>query len=73
MSCLRKRLKRSEEEERAFQEHAKKVAQENGKRLGKTPPYEFTRLAIRILLSKRRASVRKHRVCGRKKVVFKGT
>ncbi|XP_056868721.1 1-phosphatidylinositol 4,5-bisphosphate phosphodiesterase delta-1a isoform X1 [Takifugu flavidus] len=34
MSCLHKRPKRSEEEERAFQEHVKKVAQENGKRLG---------------------------------------
>lgn len=38
MSCLHKRPERSEEEERAFQEHAKKVAQENGKRLGKSLP-----------------------------------
>lgn len=38
MSCLHKRPKRSEEEERAFQEHVKKVAQENGKRLGKSLP-----------------------------------
>lgn len=39
MSCLHKRPKRSEEEERAFQEHVKKVAQENGKRLGKCPAH----------------------------------
>lgn len=46
MSCLHKRPKRSEEEERVFQEHVKKVAQENGKRLGKSPPLnEFMRLA----------------------------
>lgn len=38
MPCLHKRPKRSEEEERAFQEHVKKVAQENGKRLGKSAP-----------------------------------
>lgn len=38
MSCFHKRPKRSEEEERAFQEHTKKVAQENGKLLGKSFP-----------------------------------
>lgn len=34
MSCLHKRKKRTQSEERAFQEQVKKVAQENGKRLG---------------------------------------
>uniref|UniRef100_A0A3Q3WTQ3 Phosphoinositide phospholipase C n=1 Tax=Mola mola TaxID=94237 RepID=A0A3Q3WTQ3_MOLML len=34
MSCLHKRPKRSKDEEKAFQEHVKRVAQENGKRLG---------------------------------------
>lgn len=38
MSCLHKRPKRSKDEKQADQEHAKKVAQENGKRLGKSPP-----------------------------------
>ncbi|XP_072234977.1 1-phosphatidylinositol 4,5-bisphosphate phosphodiesterase delta-1a isoform X1 [Leuresthes tenuis] len=34
MSCLHKRPKRTKSEEQAFQEHLKRVAQENGKRLG---------------------------------------
>ncbi|XP_034416243.1 1-phosphatidylinositol 4,5-bisphosphate phosphodiesterase delta-1a isoform X1 [Cyclopterus lumpus] len=34
MSCLHKRPKRTKSEERAFQEQVKRVAQENGKRLG---------------------------------------
>ncbi|XP_068588352.1 1-phosphatidylinositol 4,5-bisphosphate phosphodiesterase delta-1a isoform X1 [Cebidichthys violaceus] len=34
MSCLHKRLKRTKSEEQAFQEQVKRVAQENGKRLG---------------------------------------
>ncbi|XP_033841414.1 1-phosphatidylinositol 4,5-bisphosphate phosphodiesterase delta-1a [Periophthalmus magnuspinnatus] len=34
MSCLRKCPKRSQSEEQAFQEHVRKVAQENGRRLG---------------------------------------
>ncbi|CAG5895997.1 unnamed protein product [Menidia menidia] len=34
MSCLHKRPKRTNSEEQSFQEHLKKVAQENGKRLG---------------------------------------
>ncbi|XP_070783955.1 1-phosphatidylinositol 4,5-bisphosphate phosphodiesterase delta-1a isoform X1 [Enoplosus armatus] len=34
MSCLHKRPKRTKSEEKAFQEQVKKVAQENGKRLG---------------------------------------
>lgn len=37
MSCLQKPPKRSKAEEQAFQEQVKKVAQENGKRLGKSP------------------------------------
>lgn len=41
MSCIHKRPKRSEEEERAFQEHVKKVAQENGKRLGRSSPHSL--------------------------------
>lgn len=40
MSCLHKHPKKSKDEERADQEHAKKVAQENGKRLGESPPRE---------------------------------
>lgn len=38
MSCWRKRRKRTVEQERAFQEQARKVALENGKRLGESPP-----------------------------------
>lgn len=38
MSCWRKRRKRSVEQERAYQEQARKVALENGKRLGESPP-----------------------------------
>ncbi|XP_053268037.1 1-phosphatidylinositol 4,5-bisphosphate phosphodiesterase delta-1a isoform X1 [Pleuronectes platessa] len=34
MSCLNKRPRRTASEERAFQERAKKVAQENGRRIG---------------------------------------
>ncbi|XP_042254960.1 1-phosphatidylinositol 4,5-bisphosphate phosphodiesterase delta-1a isoform X1 [Thunnus thynnus] len=34
MSCLRKRLKRTKSEEQVFQEQVRKVAKENGKRLG---------------------------------------
>ena len=37
MSCLHKRPKRTRSQELAFQEQVKKVAQENGKRLGKFP------------------------------------
>lgn len=38
MSCLHKRPKRTKLQEEAFQEQVKKVAQENGKRLGESPP-----------------------------------
>lgn len=38
MSCLHRRPKRTNSEEQAFQEHMKKVAQENGKRLGESAP-----------------------------------
>lgn len=38
MSCWRKRRKRTVEQERVYQEQARKVAQENGKRLGESPP-----------------------------------
>lgn len=41
MSCWRKRRKRTIEQERAFQEQARKVALENGKRLGESPPPLF--------------------------------
>lgn len=37
MSCFHKRPKRTKSEEQAFQEQVRKVAQENGKRLGKSP------------------------------------
>lgn len=37
MSCLHKQPKRTKSQELVLQEKAKKVAQENGKRLGKTP------------------------------------
>lgn len=37
MSCWRKRRKRTVEQERAYQEQARKVALENGKRLGESP------------------------------------
>lgn len=37
MSCLHKRPKRTKLQEQAFQEQVKKVAQENGKRLGESP------------------------------------
>lgn len=37
MSCLHKRPKRTKSEEVAFQEQVKKVAQENGKRIGESP------------------------------------
>lgn len=72
MSCLHKRPKRSEEEERAFQEHVKKVAQENGKRLGKSSPplnvymrlafgfprsNTITRLCVKVSQSLQRPSV----------------
>lgn len=36
MSCFHKRPKRTKSEELAFQEKVTKVAQENGKRLGKS-------------------------------------
>lgn len=36
MSCLQKRLKKTNSEEKAFQEHLKKVAQDNGTRLGES-------------------------------------
>lgn len=37
MSCWRKRRKRTKEQEEAFQEQARRVALENGKRLGESP------------------------------------
>lgn len=37
MSCLHKRPKRTKLQEQAFQDQVKKVAQENGKRLGESP------------------------------------
>lgn len=36
MSCFHKRPKRTKSEEQAFLEHLKKVAKENGKRLGES-------------------------------------
>lgn len=38
MSCLHKRLKKNKSEEEAFLEKARRIAHENGKRLGKSPP-----------------------------------
>lgn len=38
MCCWRKRRKRTKEQEQAFQEQARRVALENGKRLGESPP-----------------------------------
>lgn len=35
MSCLHKRPKRTHSEEQAFRENVRRIAQENGKRLGK--------------------------------------
>lgn len=38
MSCLHKRLKRTKSQEQLFQEQVRKVAKENGKRLGESLP-----------------------------------
>lgn len=42
MSCWRKRRKRTKEQEEAFQEQARRVALENGKRLGESATHPPT-------------------------------
>ncbi|KAM9839453.1 1-phosphatidylinositol 4,5-bisphosphate phosphodiesterase delta-1a isoform 1-T1 [Aulostomus maculatus] len=56
MSCLRKGPKRTPSEELAFQEHVKKVAQENGKRLGLEGDEDLQFLLIGGLLVKVRSN-----------------
>lgn len=49
MSCWRKRRKRTKEQEQAFQEQARRVALENGKRLGESPPHPTSQKKVREL------------------------
>lgn len=57
MSCLHKRPKRTKLQEEAFQEQVKKVAQENGKRLGESPPLKKVWISFRAEQSDTRARI----------------
>lgn len=52
MSCLHKRLKRTKSQEQLFQEQVRKVAKENGKRLGESlPPPKNVQMCTHLMFT----------------------